>query len=280
MVQTNFVVVNDTHFMAKSGTRLDILPALLEKWSWVLSFAKSNNAVVLHTGDFFNTPTVAEEVKAEILRLILFYEVKVYVIYGNHDLLYGNADFINRTSLNLLEISGVVSVVRGEIDFGDVSVAPVGVQTTKPAIVLGHGFLEQGMSPSFKVSELDVYSLPTCIFLGHDHKQYPPAVINLSVPTIVYRNGSFIRQSVDTANDAPTVTFVSYNGAFDVHVVPIPVAKPAIFVSQSQHSVELDVVDVDTLISSLNSITVEKKDLNFYLKQVATDDVLNYVSLL
>lgn len=278
--QINFVVVNDTHFMAKSGTRLDIFPALLEKWAWVLAFAKANNAVVLHTGDFFNTPTVSEEVKAEVIKVINTHGVKIYGIYGNHDLMYGNDDFIGRTSLNLLELSGHISIVRDVVDFGSVVVAPVGVKLDKPAIVLGHGFFEQGTPPSFKASELDIYTYPTCVFLGHDHSQYPPAMVNLTVPTVVYRNGGFIRQTVDTENETPTVTFVSYKNAFDVHVVPIPVAKPAIFSTQSQHSIELDVVDVNTLISSLNSITVEKKDLNFYLKQVAPAEVLTYISVL
>lgn len=278
--QTNFVVVNDTHFMAKSGTRLDIFPALLEKWGWVLAFARANNAVILHTGDFFNTPTVSEEVKASIIQLTNFYGVRIYAIYGNHDLLYGSEDFIGRTSLNLLELSGHVSIVWDVVDFGSVVVAPVGVKVDKPAIVLGHGFFEQGLSPSFTASELDIYTKPTCIFLGHDHSQYPPVMINVSVPTILYRNGGFIRQSVDTANNVPTVSFVSYMDSFDVHVVPIPVAKPAVFTSQTQHSIELDAVDVNTLISSLSSITVENKDLNFYLRQVAPSEILDYISLL
>lgn len=278
--QTNFVVVNDTHFMAKSGTRLDIFPALLDKWSWVLAFSRANNAVVLHTGDFFNTPTVSEEVKAEVIKLVNAHGVKVYGIYGNHDLMYGNDEFVGRTSLNLLELSGHITIVREPVDFGSIVVAPVGVRLDKPAIVLGHGFFEQGTPPSFKASELDIYTHPTCVFLGHDHTQYPPAMVNLTVPTVVYRNGSFIRQTVDTVNDTPSVTFVSYNGSFDVHVVPIPVAKPAVFTSQSQHSIELDVVDVGTLISSLNSISVEVKDLNFYLRQVAPDEILNYISSL
>lgn len=280
MEQTNFVVVNDTHFMAKSGTRLDIFPALLEKWNWTLAFAKANNAVVLHTGDFFNTSTVSEEVKAEVMKLIILNGVKIYGIYGNHDMMYGNDDFTGRTSLNLLELAGHISIVRDVVDFGSVVVAPVGVKLPKPGIVLGHGFFEQGSPPSFKSSELDIYTLPTCVFLGHDHSKYPPVVVNLSVPTVVYRNGGFIRQTVDTVNEEPTITFVSYTDKFDVHVVPIPVAKPAIFSSQSQHSIELDVVDVNTLISSLNSITVEKKDLAFYLGQVAPADVLSYISLL
>ena len=277
----NFVVVNDPHFMAKSGTRLEILPALLEKWDWVLGFCKANNAVLLCTGDFFNSAVVPDEVKNEIMQRINFHGVKIYGIYGNHDLLYNNDEYSGRTSLRTMELAGCVTIVRSELDFSGVSVAPVGVKTNQPSIVLGHGFLEVGGAPMFKISELDVYDKPTCVFLGHDHKAYNPVVVNESTPTICYRHGSFIRQSVDCVEDVPTVACVSFNGTdFDVQVVPIACAKQAVFISNSSHSIVFDAVEVEALVASLDTITTETKDLSYYLQSLASPEVLSYLQTL
>jgi hypothetical protein len=276
-----FVIVNDTHFMAKSGTRLDIFPALLEKWDWVLNFCKANGAVLLHTGDFFNQATVPDEVKTGVMELISLHQVRVFCIYGNHDLLYNNEVYNGKTSLRVLELSGLVTIVTNELDFGGVSVAPLGVKTKQPAIVLGHAFLDMGTEPNVTMSQLDIYDKPTCVFLGHDHKAYPPAVVNVATPTIVYRLGGFIRQTVDCKDATPTIACVSFaDGNFDVQVVPIGAAKPAVFISQSSHSIVIDAIEVGALISTLNTITTETKDLEFYLKQVATPEVLSYITTL
>lgn len=276
----NFVVVNDTHFMAKSGARLEIFPALIEKWEWVLGFCKTNNAVLLHTGDFFNASVVPDEVKSVIIQSINASGVKIFGIIGNHDQMYNNEQYFGKTSLHVLEQAGVVTIVRSEIDFGGVSVAPLGVKTSQPAIILGHAFLDQVTAPSVKLSDLDIYDKPTCIFLGHEHQSYPPAVVNVNVPSIVYRHGAFIRQTGDKVNDFPTVACVSFtNGVFDVQVMTIP-HKPAVFISNSSHSIELNEVEVGALVASLNTITTETKDLNFYLQKVATPEVLSYLSTL
>lgn len=277
----NFVAVNDTHFMLKSGTRLEVLPALLEKWAWVLEFASVNNAVLLHTGDFFNTPVVPDEVKAQVCELIMQHKVRVFGIYGNHDMMYNNHEFSGRTSLNLLELSGFITIVRSELDFGGVSVAPLGVPTSQPAVVLGHAFLDTGYAPVVSSASLDVYSKPTCIFLGHDHSTHPPLVVNVQVPTVAYRFGSFIRQTVDCQYDTPSVALVSFvDGKFDVKIEPIAVAKPAVFISQSTHSINIGEEEMGNLVSSLSSISMEVKDLNFYLSQVSTPEVLSYISTL
>ena len=276
----NFVVVNDTHFMAKSGTRLDILTALLEKFDWVLQFCMTNNAVLLHTGDFFNTAVVPDEVKVALMSIINTHGIRIYTIAGNHDLLYNNEEYSIRTSLKVMEMGGSVMMVNSELSFGGVSVVPLGVKPSQPAIVLGHAFLDQGTAPNVTSAELDIYDQPTCVFLGHDHKAYPPAVVNAVTPTIVYRSGAFIRQTVDTADATPTVTFVSYNGQFDVHVVPIACVKSAVFISNSSHSIQLDEAEVGALVSTLNSMTSENRDLNFYLKSVASPETLSYLSTL
>lgn len=274
----NFIVVNDTHFMSKSGTRLDILPALLEKWEWVLGLCKANGAVLLHTGDFFNSSVVPDEVKNAIMLRVKFHDVRIFGIPGNHDMMYSNDAFYDKTSLRNLELAGCISMVTSELDFGGVSVAPVGVKTSQPAIVLGHGFLDQGSEWVIKVSDLDIYDKPTCVFLGHDHKAYPPSVVNIQTPTICYRHGSFIRQSVDCVDATPSVACVSFNGKdFDVQVVPIAVAKQAVFISNSSHSINLDAMEVGELVASLSTITTESKDLNFYLKTLSSPEVLSYI---
>jgi len=99
------VFITDTHFRLQTPTsRVDnFIESLLEKFEWVLQYAKKKKAFIIHGGDFFDSPRIADEIATKVADLIYKYKVHIYSILGQHDLIGKNIETKNLTKIGLFK---------------------------------------------------------------------------------------------------------------------------------------------------------------------------------
>lgn len=280
-----FAHITDTHFAVSSNVRAgEYLDDLIEKFDWVIDWCNKNKAILIHSGDFFDKPSVPDIVKSRVIASLRRLETECYCIPGNHDRLWGSDERIDRTSLNLLRAAGLVHVLLpGDlIEFDDCVLTcnrplpPLG----KPQVVLYHGFLNQedGMN-TFMFQDV-INNDPTIILLGHDHVEYELVTHRNAT---FYRPGSFARGiRNESADRIPQLLDIKVNimddNPFTVVSTPIEVAKQVelLFKAKIEH-IKKSEVSYDTLIQEINKQTSESLSLESALKMVTTEEVTSYI---
>jgi len=117
------IFMTDSHFRAKTPvSRTDnFFESLLKKFKWVLKFAKKQKAFIVHGGDFFDSPRVADYVAVAVADLIYKYKVHIYCILGQHDLIGKNIDSYEQTKMGIFKrlkyfhLIGNKVVIKGSI---------------------------------------------------------------------------------------------------------------------------------------------------------------------
>jgi hypothetical protein len=89
----------------------DYVGTELTKLRYVLDYAAQEHAVILQAGDFFDAPRSWRMLSAVIDVLNEFRDVKIYTIYGQHDL-YMRNESSGSTSLGLLAKAGYVHILN------------------------------------------------------------------------------------------------------------------------------------------------------------------------
>jgi DNA repair exonuclease SbcCD nuclease subunit len=175
-----------------------------------------DGCVLVLGGDLFHKPNQPDWLKNRLIRLLRTYGVTCYSIRGNHDLLYGSNDLVEKTSydnvvasgaiIDLME-SGVVELPGGggwrlvSHDYGESF--PAGLD--RKSIVVSHSFYNYSLNDRLSISKQDVVdSGAGYVFLGHDHKQYP--IVDLEGCYVV-RPGALTRGTSATENEERTVSF-------------------------------------------------------------------------
>lgn len=69
---------------------------------------------VLHGGDLFDRPDISISIVSRFLVILDRIKVPIYLISGNHDIYGHNPDTINRTMLGLLDVLGIIKIIRSE----------------------------------------------------------------------------------------------------------------------------------------------------------------------
>jgi len=278
-----FIHITDTHFALSSSVRTgDLLSDLIEKLKFVVELANNYDAVIIHSGDFFDKPTAPDEVKAAVIDTLKQAKYTPFVISGNHDRLYGSEIYRGRTSLNLLEVAGVIRC-DFPYEFDDcvlVSERPlVNHPSGKPLINLWHGFLnkEDGAN-TFDMT--DIYSTTNnLVLLGHDHIPYDEVDFK---NTKILRTGSFCRGIRNDSSDRiPVVTFIEIKDGKPVYEqIEISVAKPVelLFEAKIATLTKTSLESYDDIIEALNA---SKRELDFYevLSQVTDKETINFIKL-
>ena len=67
---------------------------------------------VLHGGDLFDRPDVSISIVSRFAKIIDKIKIPFYLISGNHDVYGHNPDTINRTMLGLLDVLGIINIVK------------------------------------------------------------------------------------------------------------------------------------------------------------------------
>lgn len=112
-----FLFVTDTHITAKtpSSRQDDIKVTIAEKFKEIGEIIKEEDVdVVLHGGDFFNTPEVSNNSTGDIGEILKSYNVPIYVTPGSHDLYGYSTKTLGNTKLGLLNKLGVINILSRE----------------------------------------------------------------------------------------------------------------------------------------------------------------------
>jgi DNA repair exonuclease SbcCD nuclease subunit len=87
----------------------DYLQAQQQKVETLLRAGRTESAPIIQPGDFFDTPNIQFSLLAHYVHLFREYGVKIYTIFGQHDLRYHTLH--GNTPLNLLREIGVVEIL-------------------------------------------------------------------------------------------------------------------------------------------------------------------------
>lgn len=283
----DIVFITDTHFRISSNVREgDSLQDLADKLKFVVDYCNLNDAILLHGGDVFDSPSVPDMVKNKIAPIFKKLKKDCFALSGNHCQLYNNPEYNYKTSFQTFVATGVLKSLDGvTVDLGELIITnelPV-IQRNKPQIVVYHGFLNQEDGKNtFHFQDIapgvtdQVY-----ILLGHDHCVYDPLPYLDSIK--FFRPGSFNRQTREQESmRIPQLMHIRCsNGQLKYKMVPIASARPAeevfktklLTVTKAQQRNSYD--DIIAQIRSANS-----GDLTFEqaMHQVAPDDVCNFVT--
>lgn len=112
--------LTDTHYTGKTpvSRKDNILQTCIEKTREIFEIARKEKVdLILHGGDFFDTPDVSDSVASEIGCLYLQSPSKVIAIPGNHDVRANNYDTLYQTKLGLFDKLGIVKVLKRNENF-------------------------------------------------------------------------------------------------------------------------------------------------------------------
>lgn len=276
---SKFVFITDTHFTSSSNVRAgDLHKDQIDKLRWVVDFANKENATLLHSGDFFDKPSVPDFVKSSVIEELKRLNNGCLAISGNHDWLYGSDEREYRTSFNVLVTSGVVEkLIEKELDDVVLTSRLPLLDREKPQILLFHGFLNQedGLCTlRFQDLSCDTESL---VLLGHDHVPYQDETYKGS--TIV-RAGSFTRGvRNDSAERIPQALLIEVRDGRIFHSYhDIETAKQVEFLFKSkQNKVEKTDISYSSIIEQIKGASKSKDNLSEALKLVTDDMTVSYI---
>lgn len=279
-----FVFITDTHFRNSSNVRTgDLIQDLASKLEFVVAYANDVDATILIGGDLFDKPSVPDVVKNTLAPILMKAKYTPIAIFGNHDLLYNNEEFLNRTSYETWASHGIIKSLDNEvIEFEDcvlTNQAPF-ITKGKPQIIMFHGFLnkEDGRN-TFLFQDVAGVEDQTYVLLGHDHVAYEPMQYSANIK--FFRPGSFNRQTRgDESMRIPELIHIRVNeGRFQFKMVPITTARSQdeIFVTKLKNVTKAQQRETyEDIINQIKNANSGELSLQQALEQVATEDVCNY----
>lgn len=108
--------VGDMHLRSATPARRkdDFASAQFAKVSQIFDIARQNEAVIVQTGDIFDTESSDLKTMVRYLPMFLDYEHGVYSAIGNHDVYGASIDTVPRTALGLFASVGAVKLLGHE----------------------------------------------------------------------------------------------------------------------------------------------------------------------
>jgi len=107
-------ILGDTHFTNKTPERRkdNYWETEKRKFNQSLSIFKDLNCdLVIQTGDLFDSPTVPNSVMSEIIRILIRFDTKLYIAWGNHENRSCNRGTLDNSPLSVLQSSGVAQIL-------------------------------------------------------------------------------------------------------------------------------------------------------------------------
>lgn len=247
-----FVFITDSHVKVRGpASRTDnMAEAVLRKYREVGEVAKKIGATaVLHGGDLFDGPRVADSLKGDLGKTILSWPCPLYVVPGNHDLFGYAISSLQNTSLGLLFKHGIAKPLTragGPVTFteGSVSVAITGQEYHHQLDAKGRDpgldyWVEEDLFATYRILlihsmllpqpfipdqnhtliadvPVDTPTSPDLIMVGHYHPGWPTVTRGALRPTTFMNIGSMLRTDAghDNMNRDPqyAILDVTKNG--------------------------------------------------------------------
>jgi len=168
-----FGIFGDIHFTNRGPSRrLDnFFETQMSKFTQAFSiFKKHNVQFVFQPGDFFDSHTVADRVKAEIIRFLretLWYKEGILFVSGQHDIFGHSLHTLPNSPIAVLQAAGVGTLLDSkptEIDYLDYE-----NKLEKPVQVYGASYGE----PIPKVENKEAYNILVIHKMIGDRELYP-----------------------------------------------------------------------------------------------------------
>lgn len=281
-----FIFITDLHITSTCNVRTgDVLDDICKKLDYVCEYAHKRDCPIVIGGDIFDKPTVPDFVKAAAARVFRKNKSIVYTISGNHDTLYNNDEFAERTSYNLFVEMGLFNDFTGKtLDFDDCVLTnelPL-VTRGKPTICVYHGFwnIEDGRW-NCKTEDVVNTEDETLVLLGHDHTVYGD--IKPKPNVYVVRSGSFLRGiRVDEQNRVPKMVEVELrDGEWYFRYVDIKCRDASeIFEAKQFELKPTEVRDsYADIIERLKTAKTGEMTLDDALREVTEQEIIDYINL-
>lgn len=222
-----FLLCNDLHLDdRKPAKRIDDFPTTqLKKFKQMLDeAAKAKCKAILCAGDMFNRPNVSKKLISTLQSLLYINGIPVYVVPGQHDLLFRNYENIDDTALGVLASSRLVTIVSPDVKvglgencflygcgWGEAIPVPDHDQHCTNILIthysVGVEKLFSGMSLKFAEDFLKEHSKYDLILCGDYHFPFQCAVKNKRTQKIrqIVNCGALLRRNIDERSIVPKV---------------------------------------------------------------------------
>jgi DNA repair exonuclease SbcCD nuclease subunit len=228
-------VIGDVHLLEHNpkSRKDNYFHAIMDK----IRRISEENDTLLFLGDIFERPTISIGALYQVFGLFLELQrsgKRVYSIIGNHDIPHYNTSDLNRTSLGVLALSGLIEILTDKVDVGGLSVQAIpfdprefNKKSVGDSILLGHCFFESSDDPDYSITrdQLMDSGYSHC-FLGHDHSPYGEEMVG---DVKVCRPGSICRNTSHSYNLTRTPEYYQIlygDGVFSVELRRIPCPPP------------------------------------------------------
>lgn len=278
---TSFIFITDLHITDRVPFRTgDPLEDVIAKIDFTVDYANKADAQLLIGGDIYDSPVVSYRASTRAALAFSRAKYRPIVVKGNHDQMYRNDDYDEKTALYAGIRLGVFQELTEPLDFGSCILTPCKTppDTDKPVILMYHGFLNiRDGKLTVTSDELREFRTPTVALLGHDHIEYDPITIGNAT---VYRIGSLFRnRRVATSDRAPKLLHVlPVNGGFSAHLVSVPAKSVTEIFKETEARTEVsEAVDYSSIISELKTAMNDEADLHSIIAKTATPAVGDYL---
>lgn len=112
------LILGDTHFSDRcpeKRTDVNFFDTQIGKFRQIIDIFKEYNCdVMLQPGDFFDSPSVNNYVISTLIELLREKDIKIYCVWGQHDVVGHSGATLQRSPLRILEAADVVKIVNQE----------------------------------------------------------------------------------------------------------------------------------------------------------------------
>lgn len=275
---SKYIFCGDIHIRDKVPVNRidDYMSTQATKLCWLLDLAKSESAIVVVAGDFFDSAKPSNYLLAWTIRILREYNVRIIVTPGNHDLPFHSMHHVAHCGLWVLQKAGLIEVwdhtgylgtdALEELDI-DLYCAewgadiPEPVKTAKLAVLVSHRMIIDseifpGQHADYSKAFLRKNRLFDLIITGDNHQTIQFKAGNRQL----FNAGSLMRMTTIQMEHKPCVgLWDSSTNNLDVLYIPI---APVVDVLDTSKAVENNAYE-QKLIDFVQGVKVHSIHVSF-----------------
>lgn len=300
-----FMWISDVHLRGKNSIHRigNYFEDVLTKLDEVINiYKKKNCSFLIIAGDLFDSHTVSNTVVDEFVDRIEKNNIKVKVIWGNHDLSNCNLNASKGTSLThilrrsknfelLDEYEDDTCYIKGinyEFNIED-KIRTDGLfvkDTDKFKIIVTHAFItEKDFHPNVNhIKAIDIKTNVNLIICSHFHESFEKYYKEVDGESVFFCNlGAFGRLSVSEAKKQPKVALADTETR-EIDVLELMSAKKGheIFDLAKYNELKENKKDIKDFLERLNNVEWQSMDIKSQIAKIGKEekietDVIDYI---